>query len=268
MGKNFTSCSPMSRMDRADAGQRDEDVPAHADKPVVGTEYKITCDRNHNPSYFVTRYYQGDNGKQYGVEVKIPPSVIGPMAKFFQSAPPTTTKARGIQDRGSIDPKVLHIAKVLYAETGGKQVNAKTSNPREKYKAQYAVASVIQNRINKKNFGNPASAYKACDERSEFSCIRSRINKHWRNAGREDIMNQEQTETWKECLKIASQLQTGSFQPIDETIVYFHASSIETPTNWFNKYYTAVFVMELGGHKFFKVEKTISATPQNGIAKE
>lgn len=233
-------CDPWQAFDAADQGQKEKPLGLDKTEKVLGTNYELEC-RAEGPYYTFTRYYESGRRQRFSIHEKDLPQVLKTQFDTTQ--------------KGKANEQIRHMAKVLYAETGGQMAQENSNKPRQKFRSQYLIASVIWNRVGKKSFGNPQSPYMACDSKREFSCVDSTQNKHWKNAGDDSLMNEEQKATWRECLKIAQAMQSRTFKPVNDKVVYFHAATIAKPSNWDNKYFIASLETECGGHKFYSTHR-------------
>ncbi|EKD42124.1 MAG: hypothetical protein ACD_73C00319G0002 [uncultured bacterium] len=227
---------------------------------MIGKKFDRTCDIN-GPKFSITSFYHNGKITNFVFDAKGTPYAVRLLTNFkgVKGAKGNEGRAAALEKLAKIttmkpQDRINHMAKVIFAETGGQMANAKASNARDKFKAQYLVASIIANRVDKPSFGNPPLAYAACDDRTEFSCINSTVNANWVNAGDNEEMSAEQKETWEECLKIAAELENKTFKPVNKNIVYFHATSRGKPADWDNKYFMSKLEIEFAGHKYYSTQ--------------
>jgi len=220
------SCAPFSYIDEKDKGTYDKDVSEHDKELVLGTQYEIRCEKG-KPEYFLTRLYE--KGK---VEVKIPAPFAIKMFADIQTSKAKTTKVA--KEPPQYSAETITVAKVLFAETGAKKGHQKD------------IADIIANRAAR----GKKSAYEIVTAKHQFSCVGDKSNTNWSPLtdtsaikdwieSRRTIKNKkgevtasvsearitEMLGVWEDCLKLADQLQKGTYKPKNNKIIFFASNT-------------------------------------------
>jgi len=154
----------------------------------------------------------------------------------LDAAAPEKIKA----EQSSIPPKTDFVSRVLYSETSS------IATPEE----INLIASVIYNRMYNKNaFGSLSTAYDVVKAPRQFTSINDSKNSNWKEY-KWDLNKQT-----KNTFEIAKKLMSGTFKPVDTTVVLYHDKSLSKPPAgmYSRKYWTAELVKTTEHYKFYKL---------------
>lgn len=125
-----------------------------------------------------------------------------------------------------LSPENIFVARVIFSEA------ALQCSDDERH----LVVLVIKNRINHPGFGQGklSSMHDVVTQAGAFSCIDDTNNNNWARSKHFADFNEKENTIWKQCLYLTQNDLTG---PTD--VVYFHDKSINKPSSWDNKWWTA-----------------------------
>lgn len=198
----------------------------------------------------VYRLVNGKRAPKKPIEVRECSTMGG--CKVLVKTPPKSNipKAAPVEEKkAAIDPKIIFIARVLFAETAGQTETERL-----------LMASVIYNRIGHEGFGGGQlkSALEVARQPLAFSCVGDTANKQWLLSMTPDEMDEPTLKIWEDCVALAESLASGKFEPVNKDIVYYHDHSIAKPSNWDNDWFTTTPVKtESTAFTFYSAKRTM-----------
>ncbi len=227
----------------------------------LGTNYEVTC-KEGKPQVYRNTFYK--NGMPSSIA--LPEAMASYAMRLLQSQLtqssdiPEATSVKASSVSNDDEQKKLFLAHVLFAEAGG-TVSLEDTNPSDRYMSLRMLATCIQNRKGRPGFGKHQNAYDIVNGKNQFQCV-SEPNNLWRLADTPDKMGPKQKAGWKEALRLADELNRGTFKPLHQSAVYFHDKSIDKPSNWDNKYYKTKRIAQT---KYFYFYEAIPKAKQKGL---
>ena len=169
-----------------------------------------------------------------------PPSPVMVMAMLTGSVGTASIDALSMYDAKPVFDH-SYVARVIYAETA-------ICGEGERW----MVASVIKNRIGKKEFGGAGAMRGVVEVPKAFSCVDDNRNGNWVQSvlyAESPPLNDLLYRRWLHSLHLAH----GDFKPYPE-VVYYHDKTIVKPDSWDNKWFVAALVCETPHFKFYRTE--------------